>query len=229
MAQIVTTKIGECEVCPKTEVKITVHYGNMWFCDECWESETKRSAEHMSPEKQQERLNAYLERSRKIDNKAEVKTDLFNASTVAFVELQAAIEQDAAIANKRYALCEEVTRRIEKIDSLIFGHREELLKLENERRMYQVNLQNQAAQLRNEEREKLNIKGLINYNPATPKTTKPAAPKKSKKLDMDAIKRYAAQYGVPAAAIQMLVTAKKSLTYEQAAKQLSEGQKKATA
>src|SRR5215472_3501069 len=93
---IAPNKQGDCEVCPKTDVNITKHYGNIWFCDECWDKEIK----HQSPEMQQMRVETYrasVESSRAIDAKVEVRTDLFNAATESIVNLKKIIDANAEI------------------------------------------------------------------------------------------------------------------------------------
>lgn len=219
-----TKKIGTCEVCPKTDVEITLHYGNMWFCDECWEKDQKLSAEHYTPEKQQERvdtMNAALAAARAVDNAIQVRTDLFNAATVAIVELKKVIDEDTNITNKPYALAEELKRRFEHYKEVIFSANETIVEAGNQQKAIQTYLNQLANTLRAEEREKLKIAD-INYKPGTVKPAKPAAIKTrsaSKKLDKAELKKYALELGVAEFTLQMLCVAK-GITPEQAANQL---------
>lgn len=225
MFQHQTSKLGECEVCDKVETKISLHYGNMWFCDECWEKEEKVSAEHMKPENQQARVNAMnaaLEESRKVDSSIQVRTDLFNAATVAIINLKAEIDNNPTIENKPFALAEELKNRFEHFKTVIFEMNEKIIEAGNEQKAIQVYLNQLANQLRAEEREKLKIADM-SYQPARVKPAKPVSIKttgtKKTKLDKNELRKYAAELGVAEFTLQMLVVSK-GITVEQAANML---------
>ena len=219
------TKIGDCEVCINVNLKTTCTYGNIWMCDECIEKERKLTEENMKPENVQARVNATLHAAAKIDESVVVKTDLFNAATVASVELKAAIENDENIPadQKQYVYANACLERFQKFQKTVFDQRQELLENENKMRMWQTQVQQAASTLRGELREKFK-QFDVNYQPAPPKTVKPASPRTSKKKfsreELNAaIKKYNLD-GSHATAVQMLVTAK-NWTVENAAKDLA--------
>lgn len=231
MLQNAGSKIGECEACEKTEVKITCHYGNMWFCDDCWEKEQAATKEHMSPENQQKRVDAYrssvesrvLETSRAIDATIQVRTDLFNAATTAIIDLKKAIDENPEVTNKPYALAEELTNRFNHFKQVIFDAQQQILEAGNQQKAIQVYLNQLANSLRAEEREKLKIAD-INYKPSAvkPAKVKPVSTtgtKKSTKLDKAELRKYAAELQVSEFTLQMLCVAQ-GITPEQAANKL---------
>ena len=179
MSQIEAKKIGECEICPKTDVEITLRYGNMWFCDECWATEVKTTSENMSPENQAARVNEVNSRNserlaakaneiiRNDDNSIEVRSDLFNAATQAIIDMKKAIDEREE--NKNYVLAEQLKNRFEHFKKVIFDAQELIVSAGNEQKAIQVYLNNLANSLRQEEREKLRIQD-INYKPAPVKT-----------------------------------------------------------
>jgi hypothetical protein len=215
MATNPNIKTGDCEVCDKTNIRISLRHGNIWFCDDCWEKEQKSitaSAQEL------------IERSHKIDEAVQVKSDLFNAATIPALELRAAIQQNADIPEdqKEYAFAKESMKRFELEREAVFSQRQALLERENVMKMWQITTQTAAGKLRTELREQ--FKELnINYQPAPPKTIKPAAPKTGKKLQKDeiyaALKKYELD-SVFAPAIQTLILAK-NMTAEQAARHQS--------
>lgn len=215
------TKIQDCEVCSNTAIKTTCTYGNIWMCDECIEKERKLTEENMKPENVQARVNATLHAAAKIDESIVVKTDLFNAATVASVELKAAIDNDENIPadQKQYVYANACLERFQKFQKVVFDQRQELLENENKMRMWQTQVQQAASTLRGELREKFK-QFDVNYQPIPPKTVKPAAPKTGKKFQKEEVRKHAAQYKVPEAAVQMLVVAK-NMTPEAAAKHLA--------
>jgi hypothetical protein len=214
-------KPGTCEVCGAEE-NVTLMYGNMTMCGNCAEKEKKAYAENMSPEKQQERVDAMhlaQARAREIDNSITVRTDLFNAATVSIVELKQMIDSNESITNKPYALAEELTNRFNHYKQVVFEMNEKIVEAGNQQKAIQVYLNQLANSLRQEEREKLKIAD-INYKPPTVKPVKPAAIKTaSKKLDKAELRKYATELGIPEFTLQMLVVSK-GITVEQAANML---------
>jgi|SRR5215510_2195500 len=230
MLQSQAKKIGECEVCDKTDVEISCHYGNMWFCDECWAKEDKATKEHQSPEAQQQRVDAYrqsvesrvVETSRAIDSTIQVRTDLFNAATVEIIDIKKAIDENPEITNKPYALAEELTNRFNHFKQVIFDAQEAIVNAGNGQRAIQVYLNQLANSLRAEEREKLKIAD-INYKPtskpAKVRTISTSQTKKSTKLDKAELRKYAAELGVAESTLQMVVVSR-GITVEAAANML---------
>lgn len=237
MLQSQAGKIGECEVCDKTDVKITCHYGNMWFCDECWTKEDAATKEHQSPENQQKRVDAYrssveskvVETARAIDSTISVRTDLFNAATVEILDVKKAIDENPEISNKPYALAEELTNRFNHFKSVIFEAQETLVNAGNHQKAIQVYLNQLANTLRAEEREKLKIAD-INYKPGAVKPSvkkiSTSQTKKSSKIDKVLLRKFASELGVSDFTLQMLVVSK-GITVEAAANMLRRSIKEA--
>jgi hypothetical protein len=174
----------------------------------------------MTPEKQQERvenadnkfkenaINDAIANAREIDDKLRLRTDIFNAKTVAIVELKKAIDNDPTIENKPYAFAQELSRRFDKMKEIIFKANAEIVDAVNEQKALQIQLNQMANQLRAEEREKLKIQD-INYNPHKAKTVSVTKIKtQSKKFDKVELRRLASELGMPESTIQMLAVAK---------------------
>lgn len=210
------TKTGDCECCNAKNIQITVHYGNMWMCDDCWKKEQAIVAEHQSPQAQQARVDAILAETKRVETEVRIKSDIFNAATVPIVELTAKVNADSAIENKQFAIAEILLARFQERKAVIFERRQELLQLENEQRAIQIHLNQLALQLRKEERDRLKLADL-NYQPSTPKEKKPPAEKRpSISKQLQEIRKYAAEYGVDEVAVRTLTVAK-NLTPEKAA------------
>lgn len=207
----VIKKIGECECCPKTDVEVGKYYGDMWQCDDCHNADVQ----HQAPEKQEARVLEYrqqvsvLEEARKVDNGIAVRTDLFNAATVAIVDLKAAIDNDESITNKPYALATELKNRFEHFKNVVFELNEKLVEAGNNQKAIQVYLNNLANQLRSEEREKLKIAD-INYKPnpvksPTVRSVRTSGTTTSKKASKADIKKAAMELGIAEFTLQSFV------------------------
>jgi len=222
-------KKGECEVCDKVDVTITCHYGNMWFCDDCWAAESAASAQ-MSQEQKDVRVTAYqsspeakvIDASRLIDNSVQVRTDLFNAATTAIVDLKKSIDENPEIGNKPYALAEVLTERFNHFKQVVFDAQQQIVEAGNHQKAIQVYLNQLANSLRVEEREKLKIAD-INYKPATVKPAikrvSTSQTKKSTKLDKVELRKYAAELGISEFTLQTVVVSR-GITVEAAANML---------
>lgn len=224
-------KIVECECCPNkvAERAIKIFGGNMKMCVTCHAKELVAQADLQDPIKQEERLqnsndraNAIktaLEKSKEIDNSIEVRTDLFNADTVAIVDLKKLIDEDVTIQNKDFALAQTLMERFEHFKSVVFEASETIVQATNNQKAIQVYLNQLANSLRAEERAKLKIQD-INYKPKEVKPVKPRAVRTAKaKLDKVELRKYAAELGVSEFTLQILVVSK-GLTVEQAANML---------
>jgi hypothetical protein len=208
---------GECECCDASHteenpVKITVHYGNMWFCDSCWAKESEVTKELKATNQVQNVVTNALREAAHVDNTVQVRTDLFNAQTVSIINLKAEIDNNPEIVNKPYVLAEQLMARFEKFKSVIFEYNEKIVEANNAQKAIQVYLNQMANQLRSEEREKLKIAD-ISYQPAkvkpvTPRSIKTTGTKKSTKLDKVELRKYAAELGVAEFTLQMVVVAK---------------------
>ncbi len=222
-------KKGECEVCDKVDVNITCHYGNMWFCDDCWAAESVASAQ-LSQEQKDTRVAAYasspeakvIDASRLIDNSVQVRTDLFNAATTAIVDLKKSIDENPEISNKPYALAEVLTERFNHFKQVAFDAQQQVIEAGNHQKAIQVYLNQLANSLRVEEREKLKIAD-INYKPATVKLSvkkvSTTQTKKATKLDKVELRKYAAELGISEFTLQTVVVSR-GITVEAAANML---------
>jgi hypothetical protein len=208
---------GECECCDASHteenpVRITLHYGNMWFCDSCWEKESVATAELKAGNAVKEVVTNALQVAAHVDNTVQVRTDLFNAQTVSIINLKAEIDNNPEIVNKPYALAEQLMGRFEKFKSVIFEYNEKIVEANNAQKAIQVYLNQMANQLRSEEREKLKIAD-ISYQPTKVKPVKPATikttgTKKATKLDKVELRKAAAELGVAEFTLQMVIVAK---------------------
>lgn len=200
--QIVKSKMGDCETCTNSGIEIKCWFGNMYQCADCH----AKDVAHNSPEAQQARGETYkqeqktLQEARAIDSGIQVRTDLFNAATVAIVDIKNTIDNDETITNKPFALASELKNRFEHFKTVVFELNEKLVEAGNQQKAIQVYLNNLANQLRAEEREKLKIAD-INYKPSVVKSptvrtikTTGTTNKKATKAD---IKKAATELGIP--------------------------------
>ena len=226
IAQLV--KKGECEVCDKVDVNITCHYGNMWFCDECWAAESV-AAQTLTTEQKDVRVNAYqsspeakvIDASRLTDNTVQVRTDLFNAATTAIIDLKKSIDENPEVVNKPYALAEVLTERFNHFKQVAFDAQQQVIEAGNHQKAIQVYLNQLANSLRVEEREKLKIAD-INYKPVSKPAVKKVSTsqtKKSTKLDKVELRKYAAELGISEFTLQTVVVSR-GITVEAAANML---------
>lgn len=207
---------GECECCDKVDVTVYVTTGNIRMCSDCKEKQDAAVQQAAS-------VNTMIVASRSIDANIQIKTDIFQAATVAAVELKGAIDADEAIPadQKNYIMAQESLKRYQNLQKVIFEERQALLVKENELRMWQTQVQNFAGKLRAEQKEQFRNFD-INYQPQTPKSVKPAKAKSVKVTAKAAdIIEAAAKYNVPSSAVAMVANAR-NLTAEGAAKYLAE-------
>jgi hypothetical protein len=202
--------IGACADC-HLPGPVYATLGKM-VCDSCFQSTENQEARLMVS-------RANQESARQIDNAISVRTDLFNAATVAIQSLKENIDLDTGIINKPYALAEQLKNRFEHFKSVVFDLNEKLVAAGNEQKAIQIYLNNLANTLRAEEREKLKIAD-INYKPNVVKPIKPTAIKTAKgKFNKAEISKYAKELGVAEFTLQMLVVSK-GITPEAAANML---------
>lgn len=198
------------------------HPQSMLLCMDCIDAEKKAVHDNQSVEKQNERAdrhNELIKQSRMNDKSVNQKTDLFNAQTVANVELKNAIDNDTSIQNKQFAYCAELKARIEHFSSVIFDARKTLGEATEKQKALQVEFSVQANKLRTEERARLGAID-ISYSPSKPKTVKPIVKKASeKKWTKQEVREMAAKYSVPVDAVQLICVAR-NMDAESAAKML---------
>jgi len=210
--EITHTDHAECEAgnCPSGPTKVEIRYGNMLMCESCWQRELAVTAKHMSPEAQKARLDAYLAQSKAIDEKVQTKMDIFNSEAIPAVELRASINNNTEMdqLQKDHLYAKTCMERFIGLKQAVFGKREELLKMENEMRMWQVQVRTVASLLSAELKAQFQASD-VTYNPPVTKVTKPAAPKIPKKrYSPDELLAACKKYDVPMAAVQMFVTSK---------------------
>jgi hypothetical protein len=145
---------GQCEICDIEDVKVTMFHGNMYLCDGCLKEEKKVMADNEA-----EKVVNYTElidKSRQLDQKVELKQDIYNAKLVKSVELKAAIFADETLtdAEKATKFAEVCFERFQHMKSVVFDDRTKLNEDENEMRMWQSETQQAALHLKAEERAK---------------------------------------------------------------------------
>ena len=201
---------GDCEFCQRVEVELFSQHGDL-MCAECIALEAVVSQAKQT-----------IPNSRKVDSTLELKQDLFNAGTVSFIELQAAIENNPEIPadKKNYALVSEIDVRIQKLDEVIFAEEAALIAKKNERHALLINAQNLAAKLHDEERAKFR-RYDVTYKPVTPKSPKSPKPVTGKSFEKKLIKEAAEKYKVPMSGVQSIVVSRNGITPDAAAKELA--------
>jgi uncharacterized coiled-coil protein SlyX len=215
------SQLPECDYCERTDS--LKRMDDSLVCPDC---ETKGI--HAANERQKQAgkamdaingpidINEVLRNSRTIDQSIQVRTDLFNAATVAIMDIKKAIDEDVAIENKPYALASELMNRLNHHKQVIFELNEKMVDAQNNQRAIQQYMNQLANQLRAEEREKLKIQD-INYKPGPVRTVTPKQIKLAKpRLDKKELRKYAAELGVAEFTLQMLVVSK-GLSVEAAA------------
>ena len=205
-------KQGNCEVCNSVGVDLALHYGNIWFCSDCWTKEEKSTAANTSPEAIQSRLNGInpvndaVKESNRIDSTINVRTDLFNAATIDIMDLKKSIDSDPSIENKPYELAKTLKDRFEHYKQVVFELNEKVVEAGNQQKAIQIYLNNLANQLRADEREKLKISD-ISYKPGLVKSTVKKITT-SKKIDKAELRKFASELGVSEFTLQMVVVQK---------------------
>lgn len=204
----------------------------IFYCETCWNKEMKTIVDHENQARQvlsipsqshqstpqisvrtpaPIAINSVLREAAEIDQKVEVRADLFNAATKSIIELKAAIEADSSITNKPYALAEALKARFEHHKTVVFDLNQKLVEAGNQQKAIQIYLNTLANTLRAEEREKLKISD-ISYKPAPPKAIKvaksPGTTTTKKKIDKKEVREAAARLGVSEFMVQMIVVQK---------------------
>lgn len=189
------TDRATCEACGNSGT-CDVMAGNILACMDCQEKEARLQAENNTPEKQQARvdqMNSVLQIARAIDTTVQVRTDVFNAETLAIVDIKRAIDEDETIQNKHFTLSKIIDERFVQFGEAIFAKREEIAILEAKQRASQNYYHELKKKLTAEERASLKLKD-VTYQPAEPKTVKPKAPSQSiNKIELDKLCK---QYGI---------------------------------
>jgi hypothetical protein len=219
------TIIGDCEAgCESTQVEVWVTRGNILMCASC------KAEDDAIATMQEEAIagNKLLQQLRAVDNASELKADIFNANTVAIVELKGAIWADVNIpdARKQYVYTQELARHLDIQQKKVFDKRAELTVEESIARRWQTAAQEAAGKLTAVEREhfkKLNMA----YQPTSVKSVKPAKAGKpttkapSYRKQGGEYKEVAERYGVNPEMIRIMVI-HRGMTIEAAGKEAAE-------
>ncbi len=210
----------ECECC--TNPPPLRLYMAMWMCQSCLDknkdlqaksdaqAETRVVAER---ERGNEvlQVNNILKQSQAIVNSIEVKTDIFNAETVALTDLKNAINADESIPeDKKVAtFAEACLKMYQTYKEKIFANQQENVELANKQNAIQKYLNELKNKLTEAERERYKLLD-VNYQPNKVKiANKPInSPAKPKKYDKAELIKAAQRANVPLQVIQMLCVAK---------------------
>lgn len=212
-------RVGNCEGCDKQDVNIKeLHSAKMWFCVDCYDKEIQAQIEMFKDKAKSDSsypnmsndstVNKVLRMSQAIDADIQVKTDIFNASTIAINTLKDSIEADETIVNKPFALATQLMERFTHFKNVVFELNQQIIVAGNEQKAIQIYLNQLANTLKAEERAKLKIAD-INYKPTAPKLPigKPIKTAKPK-LDKVELRKFAAELNVSEFTLQMVVVSK---------------------
>lgn len=182
------TNRATCECCGNTGT-CDIVYGNVLMCLDCQDKEAKAQAElkataesRVEQSRQDTDARAKVSKAQQIDHSIQIIQDIFNAETVAIVEIRDAIDNDASITEKHFTLAKSLEDRHTHFQSIIDAARDTLTEAQSKQRAIQQYYNELANKLRVEEREKIKLKD-VNYKPIEKaKVSKPKAPS-VKKLD----------------------------------------------
>ena len=166
---------GQCEICDLEDIKVHLFHGNMWLCDACMKEEKK-----VMEDNQVEKVVSYtdmLNKSRELDQKVELKQDIYVAKLTMSVELKAAIYADETLTDdeKAQKYADMCFSRFTHMKSVVFDDRAKLNEDENEMRMWQSETQQAALHLKLEERSKYQAVSPM-YKPERVKKIKSSEP-----------------------------------------------------
>lgn len=216
------TSRATCEQCGSSGT-CNVFTG-MLLCMDCIANEKRAILENQSEEKQAERLRSHqalTEMAKRVDQSVTVKSDVYNAETIATIKVFQSIDSDESIQNKVFAKAQFLSERYEHFSKVVFEARSVLETATSSQRAIQSQLNELANQLREDERSKLQLNDL-NYHPSVvkPKRSESRA-QRVKKWTKASVREAAANYKVPVDAVQMICVAR-NLDAESAAKILHE-------
>lgn len=218
------TKIDDCDACPKQDVEVW-SLDNMLLCADCRakQLDAKNAAARLPVA-----VESLIAKSQKQDASIQVKADIFNAATVSFIELKAAVDNDENVPadQKEFEFVKLVAERIKKFNEVIFADEAALNEKKNERHAWHTQMKEFANKLREDQRAKLK-QFDINYTPSSPKavgaikTSKPTGPKKKKSFTITELKAAAGKYNLPYAQVQSIVISR-NMTPTDAAEHLAQ-------
>ncbi len=218
-----------CEVCPttlaelksETPAKSLSIFMTIWMCPSCLNKEKELQGKSKAEADARVQTSRLLVESRRIDESIQVREDVFNAHTIAIIDLKTAIDSDTTIQNKPLALAEELHRRFQHLSKVIFDTRVILSDAGNQQRAIQTYMNTLSNQLRSEEREKLKLQD-INYKPDVVKNPKIKSSGKPKKQPtMKECKEMAAAFGIDVEFIRARQIRQPNETVEESAREIA--------
>ena len=207
-----SSNIGECDGCPKTDVEL-FSVERMNLCADCRDKELEAIEASRNDHKNSPQVNQVLEFSRKQDAGIKLSADVFNAETVSFVTLKAAIDNDPEIPSdqKNHRFMQEIQTRVEALDKAIFDAEKTLMEQKNQRHAWITQRQQFIGKLREDERAKYK-QFDVSYQPSTKlpkavKTTQPAKPR-AKSLNMSKLTEVCKKYDLPRDTVRSIMVSR---------------------
>lgn len=226
----------ECECC--TNPPPLRLFMAMWMCSACIEKNkqlteaSEKEAENRVKDVREragevQQISNILKQASAVVNSIEVKTDIFNAQTIAIVDIAKSIEADNTIENKPAAIAEYCYKLYTTYKEKIFANQQENVELANKQNAIQKYLNELKNKLTEAERERYKLLD-VNYKPNQVKLANKSinSPAKPKKYDKAEILKAAQRAGVPASVIQMLCVAKNMTPMQASDSLLEAGSKK---
>lgn len=219
----INTKTGDCDCCERTNVALTrsTEQAGMMQCSVCYTDEQAAIAKRRSVE--------VIEQSIAIDETIVLQKDIHNASTVAFIELRAAIQNNDAIPadQKEYELVKMAAERIKIVKAAIIADEQALMAKKNEHHAWITQVQEVASRLRADYREKIKQYDLSYHPSGITKKEKSTTPSQSGKpgFKRAEVSEAATKYNVDRMMVQFMVT-QRNITPDAAAKELAENRAK---
>ena len=202
-----------CEDCD--ERSATVFMFGKKLCAGCMDARFKANQEPKSPTAPNIPNNPLIAAAQKIDESVQVRTDLFNAETIAIADLKKAIDEDSSIPadKKQFILAQTLTTRVNGYKQAIFDLNQQVADESTKQRAVQQYLNTLAANLREEERAKIRAQDMT-YQPKTAiqrgpiKANKVNVIAKAMRITQTDLEKAAKESGIPAATIKMFCVAK---------------------
>lgn len=184
-----------CEICSK-EALVDIHW-SMLLCKDCYEKEL--AAQKEIRDTADERVKAISQP----DTTIKVSQDIFNAKIASIEDLRKAIDADATIENKAFALASVLNERYIHLKNVLIPERQALVNDGlTEERAIQSYYNDLSKKLREKERAEIKIQD-VRYQPPDKPVKTPKAPT-VKKYDKNAIRDAALASGLAENLIQMV-------------------------
>lgn len=222
--------IGDCEVgsfCNNaTNVEVTREHGNIMMCSICREHEIKAIERDNA-------AKATISQFQQASASVQIKQDVFNAKTVAAIELRGAIENNSEIPaeSKELAFMEECKTHVLHFKQVVFDLQTSLADAQNSLAMWQTQGQMSAGKVRVEARKGYELFD-VNYHPEPGKKIKPVkvpVPHVSAKQTTKDAREAAAKYNLPDYHMVHMWASSNHISHDEAAKQLADFRDKAKA